>query len=411
MTRRFAALLLSCAALIPAAPASAEGLKTESGRLQSLIATLASSDYVLGEAPRDPRPYVDPAPALNAFRHLASALAWGDVHVAARQAAKLDYEVVEFTDTKTKHEYYVLRENPSGDKAIRGWGSYIVNPQSAIDALVEIPHPIADVQTPETGALVFEESGARGFLLAGAHRTKADVPDLIDSIFHQVHTAWIGPLARVTAWQIHGFDGGKHDFPRGAAVVASTGGGDVAPEIRNLHALMEDRGMTSYVFNDRGADARINQRLNKGVPGVTFSALAATKNEQGRLSRSLGGSFVHVELEAGIRTNADSRALAATVIAAAMARGAEPAADEAAQPEVMLTSLESPPAKSEVDKSPATPADADAPIAEVASQADDDNIPREAKLIDESSEVVSSKLRLPAEAKPLRPKRSRARTS
>ena len=321
------------------APCCAQGLKTETGRLQALIARLASSDYVIDEAAKDKRPYVEPTtPVLHAFRHLAAAMAWGDVKDAARQASKLDYELVEFTDSHTKTEYFVLREDRKRVDPIRGWGSYIVNPHSRIDTLVEVPHPIADAQTPEIGGLVFENAEAKGFLLAGAHREKADVPDLVDSIFHQVHTAWIGPLARITAWQIHGFAGFKHAFPRGAEVVASTGDGEIVPELSSLDALLEDRGLASYVFNDRAADSRMNKRLNKGVPGVTFTSLAATQNEQGRLSRSLGGAFVHVELETSIRTKEDTREVAASVIASAMSGAPDRAADGGQ--EMLLTSLE-----------------------------------------------------------------------
>jgi hypothetical protein len=324
----------------------AQEIKAEAGRLQALIATLASSDYVIDEAVRDKRPYVEPTTKiLNAFRHMASAMAWGDVEDAARHAAKLDYELVEFTDSHTKHEYYVLREDRERVDPIRGWGSYIINPNSRIDALVEVPHPIADAQTPEIGGLVFENAEARGFLLAGAHREKADVPDLVDSIFHQVHTAWIGPLARITAWQIHGFAGFKHSFPRGAEVVASTGDGGIVPELSSLDAMLEDRGLTSYVFNDRAVDSRLNKRLNKGVPGVTFTSLAATQNEQGRLSRSLGGAFVHVELETSIRSKEDTREVAASVIASAMAGAPDRAAD--ADHDVLLTSLEAEAAEGE----------------------------------------------------------------
>jgi hypothetical protein len=233
----------------------------------------------------------------------------------------------------------VLREDRERVDPIRGWGSYIINPHSRIDALVEVPHPIADAQTPEIGGLVFENAEAKGFLLAGAHREKADVPDLVESIFHQVHTAWIGPFARVAAWQIHGFAGFKHAFPRGAEVVASTGDGDIVPEVTALDSMLEDRGLNSYVFNDRAADSRLNKRLNQGVPGVTFTSLAAKQNEQGRLSRSMGGAFVHVELETSVRSKEDVREVAASVIASAMA-GAPGRADDAAH-EILLTSLES----------------------------------------------------------------------
>jgi len=328
MTKGWVYLLLCSIALsLASATASAEGIEQETGRLDELIDSLASSDYILNEPQRDDRPYVDPSQALHAFRHVAAAMAWGDVHAAARKAAELDYEVVEFTDSQTKRTYYVLREDLEAVQAIRGWGSYILNPNSRVDALVEVPHPLADEHTPEIGGLVFAECEARGFLLAGTHRAKADVPDLVDSIFHQVHTAWIGPMGQVTAWQIHGFASIKHPFPRGAQVVASTGDGEIVPEIAALDSVLEKRGLTSYVFNELPAGARENKRLNGGVPGVTFTSLAAAKNEQGRLSRSLGGSFVHIELEVDLRASRDSRKLAGSAIAAVIAESAKESAE------------------------------------------------------------------------------------
>jgi hypothetical protein len=323
MTKGLAFTFFMFAALaLQASGARAEEIEKESGRFADLIARLASREFVLGESERDERPYVDPGPAVNAFRHVASAMAWGDVKAAARQARKLDYEVVEFTDEATKKPYYVLREDLDVVKTIRGWGSYIINPNSRVDALVEVPHPFADVHTPEIGGRVFAECEAKGFLLAGAHREKADVPDLVDSIFHQVHTAWIGPAAQVAAWQIHGFASFKHAFPRGAQVVASTGDGAIAPEVAALDSVLEERGLTSYVFNELPAEADENRELNGGVAGVTFTSLAGAKNEQGRLSRSLGGKFVHVELDVDVRADRERRKVASSAIAAVIARPA-----------------------------------------------------------------------------------------
>jgi hypothetical protein len=311
-------IAVACLAALGEAASAAGPFRTETGRLEDLIARLSGSDYVLNERAVDKRPYIDPAPVLNAFRHVAAALAWGDPRDAASQAAKLDYEVVKFTDRETKGRYLVLRQNLDHAPDCFGWGSYIINPHSRTDALVEVPHPIADAQTPELGGAVFERAAAKGFLLAGAHRDKADVPDLIDSVFHQVHAAWIGPAAQIAAWQIHGFAKYKHSFPRDARVIASAGDGVVAPELANLDAQFDERGLTSYVYNNRPAKSRTNRLLNGDVPGVAFTGLAAAANEQGRHSRSLGGTFVHVELESGVRLDADQREKAVAAIAAAM---------------------------------------------------------------------------------------------
>jgi hypothetical protein len=310
---------LACWAGVVAGGSRAAAIEPESGRLAELIARLASSEYVLGAAPKDQRPYVDPTPVLHAFRHLASSLAWGDADAAAKNAPEVGYEVVRFTDNDTQREYLVLREDLSTVETIRGWGSYIINPAGRTNAIVEVPHPKADLHTPEVGAVVFAACEAKGFLLAGTHREKADVPDLVDSVFHQVHTAWVGPAAQVSAWQIHGFSSAKHAFPRGAKVVASTGDGAVVPAVAALDAALEERGFPSYVFNELPPETTANKQVNQDVPGATFSALAASKNEQGRHSRSLGGSFVHIELAEGVRSDGDSRAAAGAAIAAVIA--------------------------------------------------------------------------------------------
>ena len=329
--------LAACVAGAIAGERRAAAIQPESGRLVELIARLASSEYVLGEPTSDQRPYVDPAPVLHAFRHLASSLAWGDVKAAAKGATDVGYEVVRFTDSDTKREYLVLREDLDAVKTIRGWGSYIINPASKTSAIVEVPHPKADLHTPEVGGVVFAACEAKGFLLAGTHREKADVPDLVDSVFHQVHTAWVGPAAQVSAWQIHGFASAKHAFPRGAKVVASSGDGALAPEVAQLDAALEERGLPSYVFNDLPADTSANKELNEGVPGETFSSLAASKNEQGRHSRSLGGSFVHIELAEGVRADADSRAAAGAAIAAVITGGGTNTAAASADPSSTAT--------------------------------------------------------------------------
>jgi hypothetical protein len=320
-----------------AMPVQAEPMVRENGRICELVEQLSGKEYVLGSASRDSRPYVDPTPVLHAFRHLAATMAWGDINTAARKAAELGYEVIEFTDVDTQREYYVLRENLAAVQAIRGWGSYIFNPRSKVDAIVEVPHPLADMYTPEVGGQIFAECEARGLLLAGAHREKADVPDLVDSIFHQVHTAWIGPLAQVTAWQIHGFAARKHPFPEGTQVVASNGEGAIAPEIAALDSALDERGMPSYVFTELSADDDDNKRVNGEVAGMAFRSLAAAKNEQGRLSRSLGGSFVHIELEGEVRANEESRHAASTAIALVIASGPR---GEGADGRTQLASLE-----------------------------------------------------------------------
>ncbi|MEM1305019.1 MAG: hypothetical protein AAGG46_08985, partial [Planctomycetota bacterium] len=230
--------------------------------------------------------------------------------------------VVRFEDEWTDEEYLVLREEVDEPEDTRGWGSYVLNPDAEAPAIVEAPHPLGDSESVKVATMVFEE-GAKGLLIAGAHRDKADVPDLIDSVFHQVHVAWTGVAGEVAAWQIHGFALRKHPFPSGAKAILSAGDGVVHDELADLDRKLESKGMESYVFNRLPAESPANQRVNEGTPGVKFSPLAATKNEQGRHLRSVGGEFVHVELEASVRHCGEARRQAAEAIAGAIARSAK----------------------------------------------------------------------------------------
>lgn len=314
--------LVSGALAAGSAPTPREpGLPVVEGSLDVLIGELTSRRYVLRGPASDDRPYVDPADQLGHFHRLALALERGDLVNARRLADRVGYELFRFRDTGAGREYLVLREDLNRIDTLRGWGSYLLNQEPRFLTLVEAPHPIDDANSARVAAHVFA-AGARGLLIAGANRDKADVPDLTDSVFHQMHVAWVGPAAEVPAWQIHGFALFKHPFPRDADVILSTGDGAAPPELVEAHHRLEQRGFGGYVYNQLNPRSPLNKELNAGVPGVKFSSLAATKNEQGRYSRSRGGGFVHVELEVAVRADPQRRREAAAAIASAMRRTA-----------------------------------------------------------------------------------------
>ena len=291
----------------------------ETGSLRTLVTELTSEKYLLREPEDDDRPYVEPDEALPTARKVATLLDQGDVEEAAELADEIDMEVVRFEDEWTDEEYLVLREEVDEPEDARGWGSYVLNPDAEEPAIVEAPHPLGDAESVKVATMVFEE-GAKGLLIAGAHRDKADVPDLVDSVFHQVHVAWTGVAGEVAAWQIHGFALRKHRFPPEAKVILSGGDGSVHDKLVDLDRKMESKGMATYVFNHLPPESVTNQRVNEGTPGVKFTPLAATKNEQGRHLRSVGGEFVHVELEVSVRRDGEARREAAEAIAKAIDR-------------------------------------------------------------------------------------------
>ena len=294
----------------------AHAITVESGDFVQEVERLKSLAFA-----KDSDLYVAPSAAQRAaFSALATTLLSGDLAGVDAQAVALDYELVEFTDTVSGAVYHGLREVSQ----TRGWGSYFVNLTFQSDALVETPHVLFDTNSWEVGALIFRESGARGFLMSGAHRNAngsgtADVAHLAESIYQEVHKAWNGASDETTAWQIHGFALENHSsFPPGSDAVLSNGDGNVYQEVIDLDALLEAQGFLSYAYNTLNASDTLNLLVNDGEPGTTFSSLAGTTNVQGIHSRGLNGIFVHVELERSIRFDAQNRAIAASAIAAAI---------------------------------------------------------------------------------------------
>jgi len=278
---------------------------------------LTSREYTLRKPSEDERPYEDPNDALRDARHAAASLAVGDLEAAAKAASAIAYELLEFYDTDAHRTYYLLREDLAKLPAARGWGAYLLNPDPKFHALIEAPHPIDDSKTAPLAAGVFE-AGARGLLLATAHRQKADVPDLVESVFHQVHSAWIGGQALLPVLQIHGFLASKHDFPSGAEVILSTGGGQVIKELKALDKRFDEQGFPGYVYNELDPESPNNRQVNGDSPGERFWSLAATKNEQGKHARKRGGRFMHLEFEHAVRHDEERREQAARIVAETM---------------------------------------------------------------------------------------------
>jgi hypothetical protein len=315
----FASLVLwgLVVSVLLATPLPAQSVRTIRGTLPSLVAELTSSAYCLYGPESDPRPYLDPSDHVVTFFNAARLLDHGAIDEASKLARDVDYELCQFFDSEAERHYWLLREDLSRVLEPRGWGAYLLNPQSELPAIVEAPHPIDDYDSAKVAALVFAQ-GAKGLLIAGSHRAKADVPDLINSVFHQVHVAWTGTMGEVTAWQIHGYAKQKHNFPQNARAILSTGGGEVIDAIVRLESELGARGLEGYVYNSLEPKDELNILVNDGIAGSEFRALAATKNQQGRHLRELGGHFVHVELDRELRAKKEMRLAVSEAIAAAI---------------------------------------------------------------------------------------------
>lgn len=272
------------------------------------------------------------------FKMLAASLWTGDTNAAQTQATALGYDLFTFRDTNWNVTFFGVRSQETNGSPVKGWGTYFVNTNSVFPAIIESPHPQWDFRSPLLAAEVYLKSGARGLMIAGAHRHvngtgTGDPCDLTDTIFHAVHEEWSGPSATNLAWQIHGFSPSGHpEFPDGTLAVLSTGkDGDnfFSTNLVRLDRRMEWNGIKSYGYaKNLALNDPLNLLVNEGVDGQTFSPLGARSNVQGDFSHAAGGDFLHIETATTVRTDAALRSLVADAIACAvlLSRTNEPSA-------------------------------------------------------------------------------------
>ncbi len=246
------------------------------------------------------------------FATMASHIASGNLAAADAIAGGLGYEVVNFTDTDTANIYYHLREVTVGGKVSKGWGSYFYNPNKSRNALIQAPHIRHDTHSYDVATVAFQNTSVAALMFNGAHRNSggnnnADVAHLATSIFQTVHETWTTNVPYET-WQIHGFNLGNHpNIPAGTDVVLSSGDGGVSNGVKVLDAAFEnvsfigDAQSISHAYNTLPVNHPDNVAVNGGVVGTAMDGLGGTTNVQGIYTRSLGGEFIHIELEQSIR--------------------------------------------------------------------------------------------------------------
>lgn len=300
-------LTLTLSAAILCMPAALQAEVVEKGSFVQEIERLRDLAF-----PAESGKYIHPTAAQRqAFSKLAHALAAGDLASANAEAAALDYEVVRFADAGSGTEILGLREKLVDGRPKRGWGSFFLNLRAQRPALIEVPHIRFELKAAAIGARVFLETRSFGLLINGAHRNAngdgaADVAALDDSIFLEVHRAWTGGKPPRMAVQIHGWSRTSRTiFPPDARIVISSGDGGVNDDAVRFDAAFESQGLPCYAYNTlEPGDAR-NVRVNGAAAGRDFRSLAATRNKQGRFTRSEGGSFVHIEIELAVRKTQD----------------------------------------------------------------------------------------------------------
>jgi hypothetical protein len=195
-----------------------------------------------------------------------------------------NYSFFKFYDQASTETLYVIVENTPPQ---RGWGTFIYYPNSLKNIMVEVPHPIWDINTWEMGINTFMTINAKWFIMAGTHRYansdgSSDMAHVTQSIFHTAHTT----IASYRAVQIHGFS--KTNNPGYPDVVMSNGTRYPPNEIYNLQTNYRSEGFSVGVYSASTSSALGN--------------LGATTNKQGQWSVSHGKLFYHIEHDNPLRT-------------------------------------------------------------------------------------------------------------
>ncbi len=275
---------------------SATAVKSASGdlalRVNSFVAAIPGKDTGAYDVPTSS----ERATMVSAF----DAIEAGNLSRAASLVDPLKYDVVQYKDTVTGRTFVMLaeRRNTNGSWP-HAWGLYVFSPRATSDTSVEVAHPIADWNTEDVGVETFRKANAEDLFVAGAHRYansdgSADVAHASTSVFEEIHKAAVESETKV--FQPHGFS--QADHPDYGEAVVSAGTAPPTQFAQDVHVALRGAGFDARLYD-----------------GVSYSALGATTNVQGKSARALGADFLHVETIKPIRDDAARRSLLTTTLA------------------------------------------------------------------------------------------------
>ena len=226
----------------------------------------------------------------------------GRSDAAADRLAEVGLTLRTLTDRVSGRGFAVIAERVEGSQG-RGWGRVYVDTSVQARWSVQVPHPVADLDTESLGVGVLRGETGGVLVLAGAHRdagrgNSADVAHRRDSVFHTV----TGELARrgLPGMQLHGY---SNDSLPGHDAVVSTGHGD----------------------HGRGDAVALSRRLREDHFAVCEAwvdecELEGRNNKQGRQSSHYQLPFLHLEFRYDVRQDEERAARAVATMSAIATR-------------------------------------------------------------------------------------------
>ena len=91
-----------------------------------------------------------------------------ELQTADGAASILGYRVIRYRHRSTGQDYFILAEDAAKADQ-KHWGTYVVRLGPSNGFVVQIPRPIAELNSFEYGVALFERASARALLIGGAH--------------------------------------------------------------------------------------------------------------------------------------------------------------------------------------------------------------------------------------------------
>jgi hypothetical protein len=235
--------------------------------------------------------YNDPDTSdLNSWGNIMDYIFAGNYAQADLIADSLGYDVVQFTDTsESVHKTYYILKNYGSNY----WGTYVYYPDYCRPLVIQVPHPLKEINTGQQGIHVFQKTEALFFCLSGTSRCNhssysscsgttticsgssesyriSDMAHSVSSIFQKTTEKLLTGFSNTFFVQLHGFAQLVSDpyliISNGTQV---TPGRDYSVLLQN-NLLIEDTTLTFKI-------AHID---------LSWTRLRAFDNTQGRLINS-----------------------------------------------------------------------------------------------------------------------------
>jgi hypothetical protein len=248
-------------------------------------------------------------------------LAFAQLAAGREQSASLLFgtcglEVLELRQDGQR--YFVVRE--PADRAIRGWGAYVINPNPRREIVLQAPHPQNDLYTDEQAIDLFIELGARALMLSTSYRcattewsdcsgrTRAcggkrrrerfrvsDMSHTDRSVFQAAHEAFYESSREIVVIQIHGFD---RRPDRRIHLIVSDGTRRRSPRSALSNRLA--RALRRRIRRRRSAMS-CNAYLGRSLPPLCGTLCVQGRHANGspdpcrKRAKKSTGRFIHIE--------------------------------------------------------------------------------------------------------------------